>query len=208
MPSPASGNIGTAYEFGPGGITFNQPVTISIAYDEVALPPGTQESNLKLATITNNQWRIVTSLPADTSANVVNGTTTHFSTYGVKASRLSQRAQELLIGDSCSTLAISCISLRVHEDSICKGECTESIADMLLGEGITVLGSAPNPSILLSSQVEIKACVGFSVGIGGTREGAQFLVDLLGPSYRLDEETFIDGIICNVDGFPYSVHVE
>jgi hypothetical protein len=49
--------MGTAYEIGPDGTTFNQPVTISVTYDEASLTSGVKESDLKLGTVTNNQGR-------------------------------------------------------------------------------------------------------------------------------------------------------
>ncbi len=80
-----SGNIGTAYEFGPDGTTFNHPVTISITYDEASLPSGVNESDIKLGMVKNNQWQEITNSNVDTVANLVSGTTSHLSTYGVMA---------------------------------------------------------------------------------------------------------------------------
>jgi hypothetical protein len=80
-----SGNIGTAYEFGPHGTTFTQPVTISINYDEAILPSGTIEADLKLGIFVNNIWQAVTNSTVDTGNNIVSGTTTSFSFYGIIA---------------------------------------------------------------------------------------------------------------------------
>ncbi len=83
--NPPAGSIGTAYGFAPEGTNFSQPVSISISYDDTALPGGVTESNLTLGTVTNNQWTAVANATVDTAANVVSGTTTHFSVYGVIA---------------------------------------------------------------------------------------------------------------------------
>ncbi len=83
--NPPAGNIGTAYDFGPDGTNFSQPVTISITYDDANLPGGVTESNLTLGTVANNQWTAVANATVDTVTNVVSGTTTHFSVYGVIA---------------------------------------------------------------------------------------------------------------------------
>ncbi len=80
-----SGNIDTAYEFGPDGTAFNKPVTISITYDDASLPSGVSESDIKLGMITNNQWQEITNSDVDTVANIVSGTTSHLSIYGVIA---------------------------------------------------------------------------------------------------------------------------
>ena len=78
-----SGNIGTAYEFGPDGTTFNEPVTISITYNKTFLPSDVSELDIKLGMVTNNQWQEITNSVVDTVANIVSGTTSHLSTYGV-----------------------------------------------------------------------------------------------------------------------------
>jgi hypothetical protein len=81
--SPPAGNIGTAYEFGPSGTAFSQPVTISVTYNQADLPSTVTESSLKLGTLVNNQWAEVTGSTVDVAAHSVTGTTTHFSVYGV-----------------------------------------------------------------------------------------------------------------------------
>ncbi|HIG93797.1 TPA: hypothetical protein HA234_06385, partial [Candidatus Woesearchaeota archaeon] len=67
------GNIGAAYEFGPSGISFNQPVTITISYDEGNLA-GANEADLKLGKVVNNQWQAIDSSSVDTAANTVTAT--------------------------------------------------------------------------------------------------------------------------------------
>jgi hypothetical protein len=49
-------------------------------------------------------------------------------------------------------------------------------------------------------------CVGFSTALGGTAEGAQCLVDFLGPPYRVESSAL--GIYCTVDGFPYNLFLK
>ncbi|MEQ9401480.1 MAG: hypothetical protein RJQ04_20100 [Longimicrobiales bacterium] len=39
---------GTVWDFGPDGIVFDQPVTLTITYDPADLPPGTDESELRI----------------------------------------------------------------------------------------------------------------------------------------------------------------
>jgi hypothetical protein len=114
---------------------------------------------------------------------------------------LSPRCQELLVGQNCGTSSISCISLRIPVGGTCQGECAESTADSLRAEGITVLGPSGN----LPEQFP-PACVGFRPDIGGTAEGAQCLVDFLGPPYQLED--LQEGENCRVDGFPYNVYLE
>jgi hypothetical protein len=88
---------------GPDGTTFNQPVTISITYDETSLPLGMTESNLTLGSVTNSQWTAVANATIDTVANVVRGTTTHFSVYGVIACGTGSGASIFCATGSMST---------------------------------------------------------------------------------------------------------
>ena len=79
------GHIGNAYEFGPDGLTFDQPVTISIFYDESTLPQGVTEKNLTLAVLIDNLWYAVEGSSVDVDLNKVSATTTSFSIYGIIA---------------------------------------------------------------------------------------------------------------------------
>ncbi|MBI5192800.1 MAG: hypothetical protein HZA08_05095 [Nitrospirae bacterium] len=78
-----SGNIGIAYEVNPDGTIFNKPVTISITYDEASLPSGVSESGIKLGTVTNNKWEVITDSIVNTASNTISGSITHLSTYGI-----------------------------------------------------------------------------------------------------------------------------
>jgi hypothetical protein len=70
-------------------------VTISVTYDEATLPPGTIESDLRLAILINNQWQEVPGSSVNTTSNTVTGTTTTFSIYGVMS--VSAPATALMI---------------------------------------------------------------------------------------------------------------
>jgi hypothetical protein len=79
-----AGNIGTAYDFGPNGTTFSQPVTIKIAYSAASLPAGVTEADLVLAKVVNGAWQVIPNSGVDgTTAGMVSGTTSSFSAYGV-----------------------------------------------------------------------------------------------------------------------------
>lgn len=85
-PSSANtpqGNIGEVFDLGPEGTTFNTPVTISVKYDPNLIPQGVTESSLTLAFLSGSTW---TDIPTtvDTVNKLLNGQTTHFSTYSTK----------------------------------------------------------------------------------------------------------------------------
>lgn len=71
------------YDFGPDGLQFNVPATITISYDNADLS-GRNESNIRLAWWDENSQKWV-DMPCtvDYSANTVTGTIEHFSSYGL-----------------------------------------------------------------------------------------------------------------------------
>jgi hypothetical protein len=77
-----AGSIGNIYSIGPDGTMFNQPATISISYDESLLSDHS-ESDLRLATITNNQWVVLNNSTVDIVNNIINGTTQHLSFFSI-----------------------------------------------------------------------------------------------------------------------------
>lgn len=74
---------GTAYDFGPDGITFAQPVTITIKYDPLKLTAGSPEDSLRLYEVVGTSWRVVAGSSANTAAHTVSGNVSHFTVYGV-----------------------------------------------------------------------------------------------------------------------------
>ena len=77
VPSTPTGNIGTAYEVGPSGTTFDKPVTISIAYDPNALPSNVTESSLRLCKQKDDEWEDVDESMVDDHAHEVTGIIKH-----------------------------------------------------------------------------------------------------------------------------------
>jgi adhesin/invasin len=83
---PANNRLmpGTAFEFGPNGITFASPVTITIKYDPSKLTAGSPESALQLYEgIVGTGWRVVPGSTANTTDHTVTGSVSHFTIYGV-----------------------------------------------------------------------------------------------------------------------------
>src|SRR2546430_5585325 len=82
--------IGPAYELGPNGTEFSQPVNLTIRYDKQQLPAGVQEADLLLATVQSGSWIAVggaddeITLP-DEPDNTLTAQITHFTTFAVVA---------------------------------------------------------------------------------------------------------------------------
>ena len=83
-PPGAAGLVaGTAYDFGPGGTQFAQPVTLKIKYDPAQLSPTADPSLFRLHLLNGAVWEPVAGSSVDVATRVVTGTTTHFSSYAV-----------------------------------------------------------------------------------------------------------------------------
>ena len=81
---PASERVvpGTTFEFGPTGVTFAQPVTISIKYDPSKVI-NSPDSGLRLYEVVGAGWRVVSESSVNTDTKTVTGKVNHFSVYGV-----------------------------------------------------------------------------------------------------------------------------
>lgn len=80
---PASPGLVTAsaYDFGPSGSQFAQPVTIKLTYQPSQVPVGISPIFLRLFLRNGSTWDSVPGSTVDTVAHTVTGTTTHFSGY-------------------------------------------------------------------------------------------------------------------------------
>ena len=77
--------IGLCYETGPEGTTFDQPITITVSYDQSDVPQGVNEKDLVIALWDKNagQWAELTNCTVDTVNNTISAPTTHFSRYAI-----------------------------------------------------------------------------------------------------------------------------
>ena len=75
---------GTAFDLSPEGTLFATPASLTIAYDPAALPPGTDESRLRLATVTPRGLELsMANTVVDTTRHTVRGRIPHFSSWFV-----------------------------------------------------------------------------------------------------------------------------
>ncbi|HEX8692646.1 MAG TPA: Ig-like domain-containing protein, partial [Longimicrobium sp.] len=73
----------TAYSFGPSGLTFALPVSLTISYDDANLPPGANEANLVICEFKASAWSEVPGSSVNTTVNTVTAPISHFSRYAV-----------------------------------------------------------------------------------------------------------------------------
>ncbi|MDQ8161328.1 MAG: Ig-like domain-containing protein [Gemmatimonadota bacterium] len=78
--------VGPAYEFGPSGTQFDQPVEMALKYDPTLLPPNTDQGTLRVARFEDGVWVPLTeAVSVDSITNTVRAATRHFSPYRVVA---------------------------------------------------------------------------------------------------------------------------
>lgn len=74
---------GTAYDFGPDGLTFQEPVTMELRYDESSVRQEGTEARLRLHRWEGSAWRPVPAGRVDLAGDRVSAEVTSFSTYAV-----------------------------------------------------------------------------------------------------------------------------
>jgi len=83
LPINSTYVLDTAYTFGPDGLQFQQPVMLSIVYDDGKIPTDIFAESLKLAKLVSGAWQVITDSYVNTTSHTVKGTITGFSTYSV-----------------------------------------------------------------------------------------------------------------------------
>ena len=84
--SPGEGALaGSVYEFGPAGTTFSTAATMRIRYEELAVPVGVPQDDLRLARWSGTEWALVAGSTVDTARREVSGQVSGFSLWGIAA---------------------------------------------------------------------------------------------------------------------------
>jgi hypothetical protein len=85
--APDSKNVGSNFETGPDGSTFDQPITITLSYDPEKIPESIGEGELFIALWdkTTKQWISLDNYTIDTVNKTISAQITHFSRYSVQA---------------------------------------------------------------------------------------------------------------------------
>jgi Bacterial Ig-like domain (group 2) len=147
LPSGSAALDGTAFEFGPAGLQFTVPATLTIQYDP-ALTNPLEAARLRLHKLSGGVWTPVDGSTVDTDSTSVSGPLTSFSIYGVVAvpnttptASITSPAPGLVIA---SGLAITFTGTGIDaEEGSLTGESLSwtSSLDGTLGTGTTVVRS-------------------------------------------------------------------
>ena len=103
--APASARLlsGTAFDFGPPGLTFAQPVTITLKYNPSSIPGDNPEAGLQLYEVVGTSWRVVTGSTVNVSAKTVSGAVTRVGTYAVMT---LPKVETVTVGGDLSSMAV------------------------------------------------------------------------------------------------------
>ena len=83
LDHPARGAVGPAYDFGPDGLAFLRPARLTISYEGIAMPPGTDAGSLRLAVLDRDRWVALDDQGSASDGPGVSASLRHFSTYGL-----------------------------------------------------------------------------------------------------------------------------
>ena len=96
---------GTAWDFGPDGLVFDEPVTLTIRYDPADIPPGTDESELRIHKLVDGTFVQQDAGTIDLVNHTASATVNGFSVF-VLLERLFPGSPEDLEGPEVVTLEV------------------------------------------------------------------------------------------------------
>ena len=162
MPTDPRIAVGSAYDFGPVGLVFAAPVSLTIRYDATRLPPGTPEAKLQLALLTPTGWQAVSGATANVTAKTVSAPVAHFSTYAVMTPPAEVTAATVTLSLGASVLAVG--------DSTMAAAVVKDVQGTIL-TGRTVTYASSSTAATVSPDGRVKALVPGSATITATADG-------------------------------------
>jgi len=209
---------GAIVDLGPDGEEFEEPVEVTVGYDETLLGDGFDESDLRIAVVTDDLELLDSSV--DTDANEVTASTTHFTFFGVVEPLLLPIElvieEAISVTDEATTLGseelVASEAVTVSDEVIV--ELGPPPIDLTLKEEVVVadevtieLGPAPidltvNESVAVSDEVNVE--------LGPTPSSGDFAyVALQGEDAIavIDRSTQTVTSKISVGQFPYAVTV-
>jgi hypothetical protein len=104
---------GTVYHLEPDGAQFAQPVQLTIKYAPTALPPGVEESLLKLYKAVGGAWQEIAGSTANPASKTVTGLITSFSIPGIQW-QATPRPALTSLSPSSETTGMPDVTLRIE----------------------------------------------------------------------------------------------
>jgi probable HAF family extracellular repeat protein len=84
LPEDAPPHVGgTVWDFGPDGLVFDRPVTVSLQYDPALIPPGVDEAELRIHKLVDGEFVEQEESAIDTDRKVATGLVESFSVFAL-----------------------------------------------------------------------------------------------------------------------------
>ena len=112
--------VGPAYDFGPEGTTFAQPVTITLPIDPSKIPSGRTAADVKIYTAPKGSTNYTTLVTTAGSNNTVTASTTHFTVHLPAAPAAAVAGSDMAMADCQSCTATVMGS---NMSCSCTGKC-------------------------------------------------------------------------------------
>ncbi len=182
---PAGVIAGTAFEFGPSGTQFAQPVTLKIQYDAAQVPPGADPTLFRIHLLNGSTWEAVPGSTVDVATRTVTATITHFSAYAVAQAPVPVTSLELSpLGDFSlavgSTYSLSATPKDAAGHTLSNAVTWSSSATTIASVNAGVVtGIAPGSSVISASSGGVSAQVVVTV-----TAAVQFALSQVSPGYH------------------------
>lgn len=151
-----------AYEFGPPGTVFVEPITVTLAYDPGTLPPGVSEDQLglhfRVGDPAEDRWFLQPGNVVDPVSKTVSAKVAHFSTGGVAPAQL-EPAQSVAAGASFSCAVnpdgqVFCWG-RDNRGALGTDQTTETCSELFSPVGNATVVTDPCSSVPLPVEGEV-----------------------------------------------------
>jgi hypothetical protein len=152
-PAPAGTSlVGPAYDFGPEGTQFAQPVTITLPFDTAKIPSPRTASDIRIYTAprgSTNYTLATTTL----AGNTVSTTTTHFTVYLPAVAQVAGGNDMSMTGctPNCTASGLTCGCTATCGSTTFAMTCSESTTAGPASCTCTINGATQSTSIVLDT---------------------------------------------------------
>jgi len=170
-PADAGMILARAYDLSPDGAQFQQPVTLTIRYEDDQVPVGVVEEDLRLCKAVGAAWQTVPGSVVDTGANTVSAELTGFSMYGPGSPGGSGEAQITLAPSEITMPVFGTLTFDVTIEGLEDETVTWSVVEGITGGQVRGYGiynapagggvfhvratSVENPSVFGEAEVTV-----------------------------------------------------
>lgn len=175
---------GTAWEFGPEGLTFGSPATLTLSYEPASLPAGADASRLVIVRSDGSTIERLDGVSVDEASSTVQASVPGFSSFAICLPSVSALCGAEAVTDISATMVASRESVQVGDTLTYTLAITNEGPDNLSGGSIALVANGPvdYPTDFVTPQ----GCslgsgdngIGFSCGTGALSVGSSATFEL------------------------------